>query len=248
MLKYLAILLISNSVWGFEGHSEMIHYLKNQIDHAVYCAEYELTKLPEAVVSVKGMSSKKNRIMLNTIGEISSLYPARYLEVGSRNGSTFISTMYGNRFTQAFAIEEWSLQSALFKEFKENCSKFLFSQFTYIDREWHRPSTLNKLNGQKFDIYLYDGSHAPETQYNAWKFIDLVLSDVFIAIVPDWASANTRTATEKAFEDLEYQVIKKIEIKPNLKNTKGLWNGVMVALIKKKQVISEVVEDQDLKG
>jgi hypothetical protein len=33
-----------------------------------------------------------------------------------------------------------------------------------------------------------------------------------------------------------------------LKNTKGLWNGVMLALIKKKQVISEVVEDQDLKG
>lgn len=92
---------------------------------------------------------------------------------------------------------------------------------------------MKSLEGTKFDIYFYDGHHSEENQYKAFKVYDHLLSDVFIAIVDDWAWPQVKAGTFRAFDELGYQIIKKFEIDTIERDPHGYWNGLIVALIRK---------------
>ncbi len=179
---------------------------------------------------------KKNRILLNTLGEISKNLPLNYIEVGVWKGSTFISSNYGNSFNLSVAIDNWSKFSGPKNEFFANTGNFLKKSFSFIEGDSFSRSTFEKLKGKKFDVYFYDGDHNEENQYKAFKMYDHLLDDVFIAIVDDWSWPQVKTGTFRAFKELGYQVLKKFEIDTHQRDPNGYWNGLIVALIKKSEV------------
>ena len=61
------------------------------IEDSVLSAENELTKLPNTAFLISGYSSKKVRILLNSVVEKTK--GAYYLEVGSWRGSTLVSRL-----------------------------------------------------------------------------------------------------------------------------------------------------------
>ena len=233
MKKILFSLSCALNLFSFENQEAVINYLKNQIDYSVKCAEKNITKLPQEILEIHGMSTKKNRILLNTLGEISKNLPVNYLEIGVWKGSTFIASNYGNSFISSFAIDNWSEFQGPKSEFFANTNKFLKNGFSFLDSDSFSDITFSKLNGKKFDIYFYDGHHSEENQYKAFKLYDPFLADIFIAIVDDWSWPQVKSGTQRAFKELGYEILKKFEIDTIQDNPNGYWNGLIVALIKK---------------
>ena len=89
-------------------------------------------------------------------------------------------------------------------------------------------------NASRFNVYLYDGYHDVESQYNAFIHFDSVLDDVFIAIVDDWNWAAVRAGTSQAFDKLGYHVIHSMELSSDGNaDWQGWWNGLYVAVVAK---------------
>lgn len=210
-----------------------IDLLKSHIDNAIRCSQTNQTQLPKSVFSLEGMSSRKNRILLNAICQVAALLPTRYLEIGVWKGSTFISANYGNPMEFSVAIDNWSEFGGPKTEFLRNGVNYLGNKFQFIDGDCFSSHTINRLKDHKFDIYFYDGNHSERNQYLAFKKYDHLLDDVFIAIVDDWSWPQVKSGTLKAFEELQYQIIKKFEIDTNQSDPHGYWNGLIVALIRK---------------
>ncbi len=59
MKKILATFLVGLNLFSFENSESVIDFLKNHIDYSVECAEKGITKLPQKVLKIDGMSSKK---------------------------------------------------------------------------------------------------------------------------------------------------------------------------------------------
>ena len=233
MKKIIICFFCFLKLFAFEDNEELISYLKNQIDLAVNFSETNTTNLPEEAFLLPGMSSKKNRILLNTLGAISKKVPTNYLEIGVWKGSTFIASNYGNPFLNSVGIDNWTGFGGPREDFFFNIRKFLTNNFTIIEADCFDLETLKSLEGRKFDIYFFDGHHSEEHQYSAFKLYDPLLSDVFIAIVDDWAWPDVKMGTHRAFNELRYQILYKFEIDSDQADQNGYWNGIFVALIKK---------------
>lgn len=194
-------------------------------------------KLSDHVKWMHGMSGKKFRYLLNSLVELTP--NARYLEIGSWSGSTACSAMYGNS-GQITCIENWEHFGGPRDQFNQNVERAINENIALqlIEEDFRK---VDYTNIGKYNIYMYDGPHALEDQYDGLLIVQPALDDVYTLIVDDWNQANdVRAGTYKALEELGHKVIASIDIitasdaNISITHERSDWhNGYFIAVIKK---------------
>lgn len=184
-------------------------------------ATVEQGKLNEFVLNIDGMSGRKFRYFLNNLlGRVSN---PRYLEVGSWAGSTFCSAIFGNQL-KATAIDNWSLFGGPVQVFFANLANcgsvqsrtsVLFEDFRKVDYS---------AIGQ-FNVYLFDGPHEYQDQYDGLAYAWDALTDEFVFIVDDWNWDAVRAGTFDAIRDLGLEIQSQIEVRTTLDNSHPAVHG-----------------------
>lgn len=200
---------ITSSVNGTP--SKMIEVVKMALEKALIYRG----KLDPSVLDIEGMSGKKYRYLINNI--IAGLDDPRYLEVGSWMGSTFCSAIHRNKLT-AVAIDNWSeFEGPIFQFFYHvaiHCSKQ--TKISVLTSDF-RDVKYDSL-GTKFNVYLFDGPHLYEDQYDALALSMRALDDEFIFIVDDWNWEAVRKGTFDAIHNNNLDIAFQVEVRTSSNN------------------------------
>jgi len=193
-------------------------------------------KLPDHIRYMDGMSGKKYRYLINNL--IAATPDARYLEIGSWAGSTACSAMWGNKIKMT-CIENWEHFGGPKDAFFNNvaASKNDDVEFTFIENSYEN---VDYTTVGKFNVYLFDGPHEEEHQYNGIVNVNPALDDVYTLVVDDWNWASVRNGTYNGLAKSNQTIVAKIEIRtsfdevhPTLANQNSDWhNGYFIAVIK----------------
>lgn len=197
-------------------------------------------KLPDEIRFLNGMSGKKYRYLINNL--IEKIPNARYLEIGTWQGSTTCAALYGNS-CKIVCVDNWSetMQGVHARAgFQENIKKVLSDkiEFSFIEDDFNN---INFTDLGKFNVYLYDGAHGEKDQYNGVVKVQPALDDTYFLIVDDWNGPDVRKGTLDAIRDLNQTIVAQIDIitrrdgqHPILHSQYSDWhNGYFIALIKK---------------
>lgn len=223
------LLFVHYNNYGILSEQLLINHIKNSIEKA----QKGVSKLNSDILTIPGMSSHKVRHFLNNL---CSLENAHYLEIGVWQGSTFISALHQNTDTlaSAIAIDNWSEFNGPKNNFLSNTAKFLPKKtFLFVDHDCFTVDT--QVFSNKVDIYFYDGNHSTESQKNAFIYFNDILADTFITVVDDWNAPEAPQGTKEAFKQLNYEVVYEVALPARFNgDTENWWNGLYVALIRKK--------------
>lgn len=199
-----------------------------QIQDAIARADRKESKLPEEVFQIGGYTSDRVRCLLNNLGAISS----NYLEIGLHRASTFVAANFDNNLI-SYAIDNFSEleDGTVEKECSDNLKKFnincmFFNQDCFtVDR-----SQINDI-----DFYLYDGNHSYESQKQALTYFIDCMADEFVLVVDDYNWEDVQKGTRDGIKEIGAEVLFEVHLdKPGLDPADGWWNGIYLALLKKK--------------
>lgn len=153
--------------------------------------------LPDWVLELEGMSGRLYRRLINRL--IAGLDGARYLEVGSWAGSTACSAIHGNRVT-ATCIDNWSEFGGPRETFLDMTARATTANvdFRFIESDF-RAVDYSALG--TFNVYLFDGPHARDDQYDGVRIAQPALDRTYIQIVDDWNWPYVREGTRTAIKD-----------------------------------------------
>ena len=204
------------------------------------CSEYNSQLIP-LVLDMHGMSGKKYRHFINNV--IASIPDARYLEVGSWKGSTLCSAIFNNNVT-AYAIDDWSTDGGPKEEFTSNVEKCIEASNEDLEIDVNfEENDYRKVDYTKignFNVFLYDGLHEEQDQYDGVVLPYETLDDVFILVVDDWNWSGPRDGTMKAIQELNLEVLYSVEIDSSETYNQGIsfqgsdWhNGYFIGVLKK---------------
>lgn len=196
------------------------------------------SKIDPAVLAIEGMSGRKYRQFINNL--IRLLPNPRYLEVGSWAGSTLCSVVNGNTVS-ATVIDNWSEFGGPKEKFISNVTalKSETSTVTVIESDFR---VVDYTAIGKHNVYLFDGPHAMQDQYDGIALALPALEAQFALVVDDWnwqhVRAGTLTAIAKAGLDIEYA----LEIRSTLDNSHpeparqhSDWhNGYFIAVLRQR--------------
>ena len=147
------------------------------------------------------MSGVKTRQFYNAI---CSKPNTAYLEIGTWYGSSSISALYGNTVSATF-IDNWS-------QFDGNKDILVSALETYKGQSKYEliesdAWTVDHSKLGMFDVYLYDGGHSHDDQYNGISQYIQHLNDGCIVMVDDWNWTDVRNGTLDAFRDLKIEIV-----------------------------------------
>ena len=194
-------------------------------------------KLSEEVLSMVGMSGRKYRLFVNNL--IEALPDARYLEVGVWSGSTLCSAIYRNR-VRSTAIDNWSQFDGPSEKLFENLARHKGPQasVSFIEKSF-RDVDFTAIG--KFNVYLFDGPHETQDQYDGINLALPALDDEFILIVDDWNFGKVRDGTFSAIRETKLSLRSEIEIRttnndlhPDISGCDSSWhNGYFIGVLSK---------------
>ena len=203
-------------------------------------AENGIGRLPGSLIVLPGMSGRKYRLFINNL--IADMDRPNYLEVGCCAGSTFCSAIYANS-VRALAVDNWSEFDGPRSEFFNNVSRFagekasvsvITSDFREVDYRQFGP----------FNVYLFDGPHEQQDQYDGLKIPFDALAEEFVFIVDDWNWKRVRDGTLAAIRDIGLQIVGGREIRTTLNDlhpprhlsfeTSDWHNGYFIAVLQKR--------------
>jgi hypothetical protein len=161
------------------------------------------------VRQMEGMSGQKYRILMNSL--VRHHPHARYLEVGSWMGSTAASAMCGNSL-DVLCIDNWSEFGGPKTLFLENIERVRSPaiNFRFIESDF-RQVDYGSLG--TFNIYLFDGPHEEQDQYDGIILARPALDRRVTIVVDDWNWLRVRMGTLRALLNARYNVEASIEIR-----------------------------------
>lgn len=201
-----------------ETETEFVkHEYNNVIRHSLEHAKVNYSKLPDWILGMEGMSGRKYRHFINNL--IRNIRGPRYLEIGSWKGSTSCSAIYNN-YTTAFFIDNWSQFGGPKTEFLntvDRCKRESEIKPTYFFMEEDFRKVDYKNIG-KYNVYLFDGPHEAQDQFDALDLVYDALEDTFIYICDDWNWDKVRSGTYRALfeESTKYEVLYYVDIRTTL--------------------------------
>jgi hypothetical protein len=194
-------------------------------------------KLPAGVLDINGMSGRKYRFFINNL--IERVENPRYLEVGSWAGSTLCAAVAGNR-VRATAVDDWSQFGGPAAEFFANVSQFCGKEarISVLTSDF-RQASVDRLG--PFNVYLFDGPHSYQDQYDGLAWAIDSLDEEFVFIVDDWNWARVRNGTVAAMADLRLTPVWQAQVRTTLDESHGRpagkesdWhNGYFIAVLRK---------------
>ena len=186
------------------------------------------SKLTPDILSIDGMSSSRNRHLLNNLADNSN-----YLEIGVWHGSTFISALYGN-IVKAYAIDNWSefAEGCTKEPFLLNCESFGIKDYLLIEGDAFKIDL--GLIKDKINVYFYDGNHSWQSTAKALTYFYPVLDDVFIFIVDDFGWAGIPNGALHGIKECGLKIIDLWDLELINGSDKGAWwNGLGIFILKK---------------
>ncbi|HEX9466572.1 MAG TPA: class I SAM-dependent methyltransferase [Alphaproteobacteria bacterium] len=176
-------------------------------------AKSGLTKIPDKLFQLAGMSGRRYRIFINQL--IGRLADARYLEVGCWAGSTLCSAIFGNDGITALAIDNFTQFGGPAAQFfvhlgmahpKDARISFLNQDYRNVDLRLFGP----------FNVYLFDGPHEYQDHADAIAWAAPHLDDDAVLIVDDWNWERVRAGTLDALKATGLRIDTRIEIRTTL--------------------------------
>jgi hypothetical protein len=161
---------------------------------------------------MEGLSGRRYRAFINNL--IGALPGPRYLEIGTWAGSTLCSAITGN-VVQAVAIDNWSLFGGPFGRFFTSLAAFKGNaNVSFVERDFRQIdyASLRGVFGP-FNVYLFDGPHEYQDQYDGLTYVQPALDGCYVQIVDDWNWPDVRAGTAKAIEDLGLRTEFRTEIR-----------------------------------
>jgi len=215
------------------------------IENSLKWAKLEVSKLNQDVADIKGLTSMKVRCFLNNICSEENTV---YLEIGSYQGATFFSALYGNDIN-AIAIDNWSVEKIMpaitplwggfggsvvktkpKDVFLQNLKKFKGTNSVQVLDEnylsFNKKSLLYKPN-----TVFYDGEHTFKDQYQVLTDFKDYLASEFILIIDDWNWE--KRGVLKGIKDLKLNVKYKKEIFTKGEDSDDFWNGLGIFILEK---------------
>lgn len=193
--------------------------------------------LPDWIRYMEGMSGKKYRYFINNL--VKNTPNARYLEIGSHSGSTACSALYGNK-VKATCIDNWSEFGGPKDIFMKNISRINSPDidFTFIENDFRK---VDYSNIGKHNIYMFDGPHFRQDQYDGIDLVKDALDDIYVLIIDDYNWSIIREGTESALAHVGHNILAKIEIMtyigdghPVVSHQYSDWHdGYLIALVSK---------------
>ncbi|MGH6979915.1 MAG: class I SAM-dependent methyltransferase [Stellaceae bacterium] len=196
----------------------------------------------QRVLNLEGMSGRRYRALINRL--IGALESAAYLEIGIWAGSTLCSAIADNKVT-AVGIDNWSKFGGPRERFFRTLRRFQGpdSRVTIIERDFHDVdfSVIGR-----FNVYLFDGPHGEEDQYDGVVIAQPALAKDFVLIVDDWNRPRVRRGTQRAIESLGLRVNYAVELRTTLDDndtpvaheTSDWHNGYFLASLSKTQGVT----------
>ncbi len=167
---------------------------------------------------------------------MSSIEPARYLEIGSWKGSTVITALFGNT-CKALCIDNWSDFGGPKYEFLQNLQDFqIEDRVEFIEEDFRN---VDYCNIGSFDIFFYDGPHEEIDHYDGILIPQPAMKQEYFLIVDDWNWLQVRIGTIRALSDSNSTIQFAIEILTTQDDThtarsRSDWhNGCFLAVVKK---------------
>lgn len=199
-----------------------------QIAEAIANASIGFTKLPNELLEMDGMSSRRGRILLN---ELCDFPCCSYLEVGTFKASTVLAASYGH-CGSFISIDNFSGFGGARESARRNQERWRKEcgwRLIEADAWTVEPEAVGPIN-----VFFYDGEHTETDQVRAFTHFHPAFENTFIAIVDDWNASFVRRGTRKAFRELNYTVLEERELYSCMNgDTAGWWNGMYVALVQK---------------
>jgi len=204
----------------------MIEHVKRSIDNAIS----HKSKLTKEILSLEGMSSIPNRHLLNNLADMPGL---NYLEIGVYTGSTFIATLFGNKFNSAYAIDNWCQFNGNPNTFKRNCEQFGVNDYVLLEGDSFNPGPIAGIK-DKINMYFYDGDHELESSRMSLTYYYPVMADEFIFVVDDFDWWTTEDGVKLGIEEVGLDVLYEKHLRSNSTNDNDTWwNGIYVSILKK---------------
>ena len=194
------------------------------IKQAVDNANNSISKLPQGILDLEGMSSNKTRHFLNNLISLQG-NTARYLEIGVWKGSTTISALHKNNPEYHTAIDNFVQFNGPRIEFQKNCRTFLDyeNRVNFLDVDCFGIDPVKDFNIKNINTYLYDGEHSAASQYYAITHYYESLADEFILIVDDYNWEEVQRGTQDAIKDKNIKVKYEVHLPANPVTVPGQW-------------------------
>lgn len=195
------------------------------------------SKLPQSIRNIEGMSGQIYRSFINNLVE--SYVDARYLEIGSWQGSTATAALYGNT-AKCVCVDNWSDLGGPKEEFFANIEMVRSDKidFKFIEQDFRKVDyrTLGR-----FNIYMFDGPHTKIDQYDGIIVVQPALEKSYILIVDDWNWQDVRDGTLGALVETDCRIESWIEVRTTFDNShprfalkESDWhNGYFIAQVEK---------------
>jgi hypothetical protein len=195
--------------------------LAGHIKAALVKALQNDSEIDPEILTMVGMSGRKYRHFINNL--IRSMVRPRYLEIGCWAGSTLCSTINRNRL-EVVAIDNWSEFGGPKDQFLANLNRFKTpgAKVDFIESDF-RKVDYGALG--EFSIFLFDGPHEYQDQYDGLALTAKAMAKRFIFIVDDWNWERVRLGTFGAIKALDMSVVYSLEIRSSLDGTQPVVNG-----------------------
>lgn len=207
-------------------------FLISHAQNSVALAKQELSKLNNEILSVRGMSTKKIRHLVNNLCNFED---CKYLEIGLFKGSTFCSALFNNKVVSACGIDNYCEfenenegDLTVKQVFDQNLQKFLPNRPEITVLNENSFTTTPPEND--YNVYFYDGGHLYQDQYLAYYKLDKYLNKYFITLVDDWIAwtGDVKHGTYQSFRDLNYKILWEEELPQG-----DFHSGQLIAVIEK---------------
>jgi hypothetical protein len=159
------------------------------------------SRLTEEVLNIEGMSDARMRHLLNNIGS----RVRNYVEIGCYHGSTLIAAAHGNPRLYAVGIDnfsedfpEWNTRGGPREQIGDNLRKYapharlVEADFRAVSADEFPP----------IDCFFYDGSHDPQSQFDAIIQFSPRFADECLLLVDDWNFDSVKEGALAGLHDL----------------------------------------------
>lgn len=151
-----------------------------------------------------------------------------YVEVGSWAGATASAAKHKNKHLTAYAIDDLSKQTENGKDehisrLKDNARHF---GFKLIAEDYKEVLPRLIAVGLEIDVYLYDGPHTAQDQYDGLALAQPMLNKDATILVDDANWDYVRDATDKFCKEFDWEVVFEKLTKKN--GSPDYWNGIQI--------------------
>ena len=186
---------------------------------AAYGAEID----PESgFYRIAGMSGKRYRYFLHNL--IATLAPTTYLEVGAWLGAGVCAAANGNRVTST-VVDNWQGWWEQWKPYFYSTIEHFRTDEAEIRIIENDFRTVDYTTIGQHEVFMFDGPHEKQDQYDGITLALPALTDQFVLIVDDWNWPSARQGTLQAIVDNGLSPLYQHEIRTTSDDTHAVHCG-----------------------